>query len=127
MLLSAILIVSGIGLVCGVILVIASKVMYVPVDETVTKIRDVLPGANCGACGYAGCDDYAKQLGEKDSGIKTNLCIPGGDVVSRQISEILGVAYEDVEEMKAAVCCAGDFDTAEYVMEYAGPKTCKAC
>ncbi|MEG0853618.1 MAG: (Fe-S)-binding protein [Angelakisella sp.] len=73
MLLSAILIVSGIGLVCGVILVIAAKVMYVPVDETVIKVREVLPGANCGACGFAGCDDYAKQLGE-GNGVKTNLC-----------------------------------------------------
>ncbi|MEG0753073.1 MAG: RnfABCDGE type electron transport complex subunit B, partial [Angelakisella sp.] len=126
MLLSAILIVSGIGLVCGVILVIAAKVMYVPVDETVIKVREVLPGANCGACGFAGCDDYAKQLGE-GNGVKTNLCTPGGDSVSRKISEILGVAYADVEEVKANVYCAGDFDTSEYVMEYEGPKTCKAC
>lgn len=118
-------IISGLGLICGVLLTIAAKLMAVPVDETASNIRNVLPGANCGACGFAGCDDYAKQLA--DGNIKTNLCTPGGDDVSRKISEILGVAYEDVKEQKAVVRCAGDFDTSEYIMEYDGPKTCKAC
>lgn len=129
MLLSAILIVSGIGLVCGMILVIAAKIMAVPVDEMAIELREALPGANCGACGYAGCDDYAKQLcdGGASGAVKTNLCTPGGDSVSRKISEILGVAFADVEEVKAAVYCAGDFDTSDYVMEYEGPRSCKAC
>ena len=120
-----ILIVSGLGLACGVVLVIASKLMAVPVDTTVETLRAALPGANCGACGYAGCDAYAAALAQ--GGVKTNLCTPGGDSVSRKLSEILGVAYEDVEEQKAFMRCNGDFDTSEYIMEYDGPKTCKAC
>lgn len=124
--LTAILIVSGLGLACGVMLVIAAKLMAVPVDETETNIRAILPGANCGACGYAGCDDYAKQLAA-GTGIKTNLCIPGGDAVSHQVSELLGVTFEDIKEEKAIMHCAGDFDTSDYIMEYDGPKTCSAC
>ncbi|MEG1687150.1 MAG: RnfABCDGE type electron transport complex subunit B, partial [Angelakisella sp.] len=120
-----VLFISGLGLACGILLVIAAKLMAVPVDETESNVRAVLPGANCGACGFAGCDDYAKQLAA--GGVKTNLCTPGGDAVARQLSELLGVAYEDVKEQKAIMRCAGNFDTSDYVMEYKGPKTCNAC
>ena len=56
-------IVAGIGLIAAVILTVASKLMFVPVDERVAAVREVLPGANCGGCGSAGCDDYAAAFG----------------------------------------------------------------
>ncbi len=121
----AVLSVAAIGLICGVILVIASKLMAVPVDEKAEKLRDTLPGANCGACGFAGCDGYAKYLADEKSP-RTNLCAPGGDRVSRKISEILGMEFQDVVEKKAFVRCTGTFETAEYKMEYDGPQTCAA-
>ncbi|MEA5011646.1 MAG: RnfABCDGE type electron transport complex subunit B [Angelakisella sp.] len=124
--LESVLIVSGIGVACAVLLVVAAKLMAVKVDETAENIRAVLPGANCGACGFAGCDDYAKNLCENRD-IKTNLCTPGGDATARKIAEILGVEFEDVVEMKANMKCAGNFDTSEYIMEYQGLPTCKAC
>ena len=61
-------IVAAIGLIAGIILTIASKLMFVPVDERVAAIEEILPGANCGACGFAGCADYAAALGN-DAGI----------------------------------------------------------
>ena len=67
--LQGILVVSGVGLAAGVLLVIASKFMFVPVDETAEKIRACLPGANCGACGYAGCDGYADALSKRDGAV----------------------------------------------------------
>lgn len=57
-----VLLVVAMGFVLAVILTIASKIFFVPVDETVTNLRAELPGANCGACGFAGCDDYALRL-----------------------------------------------------------------
>ena len=51
-----VIIVGGIGLVCSVVLVIAAKVMALPADELFDKVRAELPGANCGACAYAGCE-----------------------------------------------------------------------
>ena len=54
-----VIIVGVIGLIAGVGLSLASKFMAVPVDEKQEKIREALPGANCGACGYSGCDGYA--------------------------------------------------------------------
>ena len=52
----ATLIVAAIGLICAIMLVLASKFFAVPEDKRFSDIRECLPGANCGACGYAGCD-----------------------------------------------------------------------
>ena len=62
-----VLLVVAMGFIFAVILTIASKIFFVPVDETVTNLRAELPGANCGACGFAGCDDYAAALAEDPS------------------------------------------------------------
>ena len=61
------MIVALIGLVAGVILTVAAKFMAVPVNEKVGELRDALPGANCGACGFAGCDAYAERLVDRKS------------------------------------------------------------
>ena len=81
---TAVIIVSAIGLLCAILLVLASHFLAVPVDTRAEDIRGFLPGANCGACGYAGCDDYAKAIANGDA--KPNLCIPGGAAASEQIS-----------------------------------------
>ena len=64
----AVLIIAGIGLVAGLGLAIASIVMAVPKDEKAEAVLELLPGANCGACGYSGCSGYAAALahGEAD-------------------------------------------------------------
>ncbi|MDR0862264.1 MAG: RnfABCDGE type electron transport complex subunit B [Oscillospiraceae bacterium] len=116
--------VTVIGLLCAVILSIASKVMTIAVDEREAQIREVLPGANCGACGFAGCDGYAAALVGGDT--KTNLCVPGGDAVSLEISGVLGVEFEDVTERIAIVRCGGARGVANEKMEYNGVKTCAA-
>ena len=67
----AVAVLSGIGLLGAVILVLASHFMHVVEDERVGKVLECLPGANCGACGYAGCADYAKAIVE---GAPVNKC-----------------------------------------------------
>lgn len=121
----AVLALAAIGAVCSVILIVASKYMSVPVDEKLTAVRDCLPGANCGACGYAGCDGYAEALA---SGAEehTNLCIPGGDTVSRGISETIGVPFADVVEKVAVVKCLGDCELSKMKYTYEGVSTCRA-
>ncbi len=103
----------------------ASKLMAVKVDEHVVDLRAALPGANCGACGYPGCDGYAAALAE-ESNVKTNLCIPGGDTVSKQLSAILGVAFENVAEKISVIHCGGDCDATHDRIDYQGIKTCAA-
>ena len=60
--LTALLVVAVIGILLGIVLVVASHFFKVEEDEKVISIRACLPGANCGACGYAGCDSYAEAV-----------------------------------------------------------------
>lgn len=117
--------VAVIGLVAGIILTIASKLMYVPVDERVAAVREALPGANCGACGYAGCDDYAAALGA-DPSLSTALCPVGGAAVAAEIASIMGVEAGDVEAKVATVMCAGSNAVTSQIMEADRIHTCKA-
>ena len=114
-----------IGIVCAAVLVVASKIMAVKEDERFPAVRDCLPGANCGACGYAGCDGYAKALCE-DSSVPANLCIPGADSVAKQLSEVLGVEFEDVVEQVAVVHCSGDCAHTQDKVVYSGIESCSA-
>ena len=115
----------AVAVICAVLLTLASKFFAVEEDETAIAIRDCLPGANCGACGYSGCDGYAKALAEKSTDA-TNLCIPGGDSVAKSIADVLGVEAKDVVEKVAYVACNGTCGAAAKKYEYQGYKTCHA-
>lgn len=119
-----IILVVGLGLVFGIVLTVAAKIMYVPVDETVAKVREVLPGANCGACGFSGCDGYAAAFGE-DKNTPVNKCPVGGADVAAQIGEILGVAAEETAPPVAVVMCQGNKSVATDIMKYGSKMTCK--
>ena len=121
----AVITVAAIGLIAGIILTLASHFMAVEVDETVVKIRECLPGANCGACGYAGCDEYAEKVAGRFA--KLTLCIPGGKKAADDMAAVLGVEAGDVKEMRAMVRCCGNHETSKDVMDYQGSKTCSAC
>lgn len=117
----ATLIIGGIGVLLGVVLSLASKFMDVPTDEKQEKIRECLPGANCGACGYSGCDGYAAAVAEGTAA--PNLCIPGGDATAKQMSDILGT--DVVTEKKTAfVKCSHGIDKAKTEFAYSGAASC---
>ena len=86
--------VTIIGLICAVGLSVASALLAVKEDERFPAIRECLPGANCGACGYSGCDGYAKAL--LKPGTKTNLCVPGADTVA--LRAIDGSSFQVVSQ-----------------------------
>lgn len=114
-----------IGLICGAVLVVASKLMAVKEDERFPAVRDCLPGANCGACGFAGCDGYAKALCENPD-TPANLCIPGADAVAKQLGEVLGVEVADVVEQVAIVHCSGNCKHTQDKVLYSGIESCSA-
>ena len=96
------LVLGVIALICAILLTVSSVLFGVKENEKVAAVRDCLPGANCGACGYSGCDGYAKALGEG----KTNnpsLCVPGGDGVACELGAIMGLEAQDVVERVAYV------------------------
>lgn len=117
--------VTAIGLICAVMLAVASKIMAVAEDERVALIRECLPGVNCGACGFSGCAGYAAALTE--GGAEMNLCIVGGNEVLSRIGSILGKEPGDgVSRRVAVVHCAGDIETKKQKMKYSGIHTCTA-
>lgn len=113
-----------IGGAAGALLTFAGKLFFVKTDETVEKITEALPGANCGGCGFAGCADYADAIASGKA--KPNLCSPGGLEVNRKISGILGVAVEETEPMVAYVHCNGCNGAVMDKFVYAGTKSCIA-
>ena len=120
----AVIIVAAIGLIAGLGLAIASIVMAVPVDEKAEAIRACLPGANCGACGFSGCDGYAAALSKGET-TDTSLCAPGGDDTAETIAEITGFKVAKPEAMTAVVHCKGNNLIAKNKLIYAGIESCK--
>jgi electron transport complex protein RnfB len=116
-------IVGGLGLVFGIGLAAVSKKFALAAnDERIEQIIDVLPGANCGACGYTGCVAYATAV--VNEGAKTNLCTVGKDAVVKKISEIMGVEAEAMEKKVARVMCAGFEGITTKKYEYEGVPSC---
>ncbi len=117
-------VIALLGLLASLLLSVASHFMSVKEDEKAKRLRECLPGINCGACGYTGCDDYANALSV--GGVKTNLCVPGADTVAADVAEILGVDAEDVVEKIAIVHCNGTCNAVKEINTYAGVDSCLA-
>lgn len=117
---------AGLGIGTGVLLSVCSKVFAVKTDTRVTKLTNVLPGLNCGACGFSSCENYAEHLIQDDT-LQTNRCTPGGEESAKAISKLLGTTFEKVKPIVAQVYCHGTIDHTSDVFEYQGEKSCSAC
>lgn len=117
-------VVSGVGLLLGIILGIAGKLLSVPVNEKELAIRDCLPGVNCGGCGYAGCDAYAQAVANGEADV--NLCTVAGMEGAEKIGAIMGKTVEKMERRAAIVRCSGSFDHTGDKYLYEGIETCEA-
>lgn len=120
---TAVLLVVVAGFVCSLLLVIASHAFYVPVDERVTKVREVLPGANCGGCGFAGCDDYATAVVESED-TPCNKCTVGGPDCAAAIADVLGRNAGAADKKVAQVLCNGTCDASKKILEWQGMQSC---
>ena len=120
----AFLVMFGVALVIGVLILVFSHFFAVKENPLKQEIRQCLPGINCGACGYKGCDDYAAALAE--GGVAPNLCIPGAQSVADEIGGILGVEVEPFKDVVAFVACTGQCDAISKTSEYDGVQTCLA-
>ena len=122
MIIIAVGIVCLISLVVGVVLGIAEKVFHVEIDEKEIAVRELLPGSNCGACGYAGCDSCAKAIVSSETSV--NACPVGGSAVAEKIASIMGAEYEDMVKLVAYVKCDANCEKKnEY--NYFGVKNCE--
>ena len=118
-----VIIVAVIGLVAGIGLSVASKLMAVPTDERQEKIREALPGANCGACGYSGCDGYAAAVANGEA--EPDKCAPGGETAAKAMAEILGVEISTTPKV-AFIACNGNSEITNFKYNYTGMNSCTA-
>jgi len=118
-------IVGGLGLTFGLVLAFASKVFEVKVDPRVEEITQVLPGANCGACGMPGCAGYADAIVHE--GAEVNQCAPGGAAVAAMIARIMGMTAGAMQQKVAVIhCSSGGYNNTNWKYAYQGVESCKA-
>ena len=123
-----ILILTAIGLACSAIIYLA----YIKIPhkvkgiEKIEKISNALPGANCGACGFAGCFAYAQEL-SKDTNLITKTPCPVALQSSETISKLEKVLDTKLDASallkKALIHCGGN---SEIIYNYSGVESCKA-
>ena len=113
------------GLLFGLLLMGTEKVFAIPADEKRDAVRAALPGANCGACGYPGCDGCADAIACGKAPV--NACPVGGKPVADKISAIMGNAEAaDAVRKVASVICQGDSEHCKEKFEYRGIQDCVA-
>lgn len=116
-------VVSILGMLIGLFLGVASKRFEVPVDERESQVRELLPGVNCGGCGYAGCDACASAIATGEAA--ANVCPVASSEVHAEIAKLMGSSVEETERMMAYVNCVGTCDKSKINSTYYGPKDCK--
>ena len=118
------LVIAAIGMVVGVGLVFASDKFKVEVDQRESAVRECLPGNNCGACGFAGCDALAAAIAKGEAPV--NACPVGGAPVAQKVGEIMGTSAEATERKVAFVRCKGSCDVTHNQGHYIGIQDCRS-
>jgi len=118
------LVMGLLGAVLGLGLAIAAKVFYVYVDPRIEAVEELLPGANCGGCGYPGCSANAKAIVEGKS--PPSSCVAASAEVIQKIAEIVGAKIELKEPEVARPGCKYGVEKAERKYIYEGIKDCRA-
>ncbi len=116
---------AGLGTVFGTVLAMAAKRFAVEIDPRVEKVKDVLAHAHCGACGYAGCEQYAEAV-VKNADVPPNLCIPAGARGAEAVALITGKKAEVREPQFARIMCQGSRSKALKKFKYEGVRDCRA-
>jgi NADPH-dependent glutamate synthase beta subunit-like oxidoreductase/Na+-translocating ferredoxin:NAD+ oxidoreductase RNF subunit RnfB len=115
---------GGLGLAAALGLSIASKVFYVYVDPRVELVEDSLAGANCGGCGYPGCNAAANAVVAGKA--PANVCVVGGPESAEMVAEIMGIPVEYREVEFAERLCRGGISSDNMMFEYRGVHDCRA-
>lgn len=118
------LVAFAVASVLGILLGIFQKVFHVDVDPKVEAVRAVLPGANCGACGYPGCDGFAAAVACGKAPV--NGCTVGASEVAKKVGKIMGVDASASVKNIAHLLCQGCYEVSKPKAKYLGVKTCSA-
>lgn len=120
----AVVVLGILGLIFGIILDFASKKFAVEVDPKEAEVLEVLPGANCGGCGFPGCGGLAAAIAKGEAPV--NGCPVGGAAVAEKVAAIMGVEAGAGEKIVANVRCKGTCEATKEKYEYSGIQDCRA-
>ncbi len=121
--LATVAIISVLGFLGAVVLIVVSRVTAVEEDGQLAYVNGMLPGVNCGSCGYASCEAYAKAVLYK--GAPTNACTVGGDRVAVSLAQFLGVDAQGVVRKSAYVACHGTANHIDPHFVFEGTPSCR--
>ncbi len=116
---------AAIGTLFGLGLALAAKKFSVTIDPTIEKVKEVLAHAHCGACGYAGCEQYAEAV-VRNPDVPPNLCVPAGSRGAEEVARITGKKASAREPVYARVMCQGGWSRSAKKFAYEGVEDCRA-
>ena len=124
----AVLVLGAIALIAALVLFVVSKKFAVDEDPRLGQVGEILPGANCGGCGFAGCSGMAAALvkGADAGSIEGLMCPVGGADVMGKVADLLGIAVANTDPKVAVVRCNGSCEHRPRIAEYDGLHTCAA-
>ena len=117
-------VVAAVGLILGALIGFTAKKFEVQTDPKIEAVQELLPGANCGGCGYAGCADFASAIVTKDA--DPSGCSACSDAMLAKIAEVTGKAAGKKEKMTAVVFCSGSFSRSTRAADYNGIQDCRS-
>ena len=123
----AVIALGVLGLVLAAVLFLVAKKFAVEEDPRIAEVAEVLPQANCGGCGYPGCNGFAEACVKAADGgsLEGKLCPVGGQPVMEKVAGILGMAAEATEQKVAVVRCNGTCENRPRTSVYDGVKSCR--
>jgi len=124
----AVIVLGAIALIAAVILYVVSKKFAVHEDPRIGQVAELLPGANCGGCGFPGCSGMADALvkGADKGSLEGLNCPVGGAEVMGKVADLLGMAMANTEPMVAVVRCNGTCEHRPRIAQYDGLQSCAA-
>ena len=117
-------IVAILGLLLALVLYFVAERFKVEEDPRIDEVEKVMPGANCGGCGYAGCRAFA-DAAVKAADLDSQFCPVGGNDVMKKVAAILGIQVKEKAPMVAVVRCNGTCENRPKINEYDGAVSCK--
>lgn len=119
----AVVVIAGLGILISIFLSFFAKKFEVVVDEKEEAVLKLLPGNNCGGCGYPGCSGLAAAIAKGEAPVSG--CPVGGKPVADLVAEVMGVESTNFVKKVAFIKCKGTCEAASTLYDYSGPKDCK--
>lgn len=119
----AVLVLAALGIFFGAVIFFVEKKFKVEEDPRIEQVAELLPGANCGGCGFAGCKNFAEAIVKAQS-LDGLFCPVGGNELSKNIADTLGLVAQEQVKKVAVVRCQGSFANSPAKVKYEGVDTC---